>query len=133
LTERAAISCPDFQSRLRLDRDGRAAENESRTLVTLPPRVRSLFWEHGDRDISAEEHPDFVIDRVLSSGDWQSSRWLRQQVGDAAIRERVTRTHGRHLDPRQLRLWQVLLDLPEAEVTRWLDRDERRLWDRRAG
>ncbi len=101
--------------------------------LSLPPEVRSLFWEYGEHDISLERERDFVIGRVLSAGDWESLLWLRRELGDVALRDYLDRTGGRHLSSRQLRLWQVLLDLPDEMVTRWLQRESRRVWDRRAG
>lgn len=101
--------------------------------MSLPPQVRSLFWEYGERDVSLEREPDFVMGRVLSAGDWESVRWLRRELGDVALRDYLSRTSGRLLSPRQLRLWQVLLDLPEETVTRWLQKETRQVWDGRAG
>lgn len=101
--------------------------------MSLPSDVRSLFWEYGERDMSLERERDLVIGRVLSAGDWESVRWLRRELGDAAIANYLGRTAGRLLSPRQLRLWQVLLDLPEEIVTGWLKKETRRLWDGRAG
>jgi hypothetical protein len=101
--------------------------------VPLPPRVQSLFWDTGRRDVSLEREGDFVIGRVLSAGDWESVLWLRSATGDASLRDYVIRTRGRLLSPRQLRLWQVLLDLPQESVDQWLAAPERRVWDRRAG
>lgn len=101
--------------------------------MSLPAGVRALFWEYGERELSLERDRDFVIGRVLTAGDWDSVRWLRGAVGDAAIREYLNRTGGRQLSPRQLRLWQVLLELPEEAVERWLDTETRRIWDGRAG
>jgi hypothetical protein len=58
---------------------------------------------------------------------------LRRTAGDEALRARIVATRGRRLSPRQLRLWQLLLDLPEAEVTVWLAEPARMVWDRRSG
>ena len=104
-----------------------------RETVPLPPQVRSLFWEYGDRDVSLEGERDFVMGRVLSTGGWEAIRWLRGEVGEASLREYLSRTRGRLLSPRQLRLWQVLLDLPEETVTAWIESTARQVWDRRAG
>ena len=103
------------------------------TSTPLPPEVRSLFWEHGDRALSLERDRDFVLGRVLSAGSWEAMRWVRAQVGDALLGEYLNRTHGRLLSPRQLRLWQVILDLPEDAVTQWIESAARQVWDRRAG
>jgi hypothetical protein len=101
--------------------------------LPLPAGVRSLFWEYGESGPSLEHDRDFVIGRVLSAGDWESIRWLRREVRDSGIRDYLSRTGGRLLSRRQLRLWQVLLDLDEDLVGSWLQRETRHLWDRRAG
>jgi hypothetical protein len=36
------------------------------------------------------------------------ARWLRER-------------RGRGLDPRQMRYWQVILDLPAQEVDQWIE------------
>jgi hypothetical protein len=99
----------------------------------LPPDVRALFWEYGDRNMSLQSDRDLVMGRVLSAGEWDALRWLRREVGDPALVEYLTRTEGRLLSPRQLRLWQVLVDLPPDAVTDWIARGARQVWDRRAG
>ena len=99
----------------------------------LPPEVRTLFWEHGDRPLSLENDHDLVLGRVLSAGSWEAIRWLRAQVGEPVLREYLSQTRGRMLSPRQLRLWQVLLDLPEQAVSQWIEGAARQVWDRRAG
>jgi hypothetical protein len=98
----------------------------------LPPAVQALFWEYGDRTISLDRDRELVIDRVLVEGDWESIRWLRSALGTDAVRVHLLRTRGRRLSPRQLRLWQVLLDLPVAEVDAWIQDGTRRIWDERA-
>lgn len=99
----------------------------------LPPEVRTLFWEYGDGTVSLEVDRELVVGRVLSAGTWEAVRWLRREVGDSFLRDYLSRTHGRLLAPRQLRLWQVLLDLPEDAVTLWIASAARQVWDRRAG
>jgi hypothetical protein len=99
----------------------------------LPPEVGTLFWEYGDGTVSLEADRDLVLGRVLSAGSWDALRWLRREVGNSSIGEYLNRTHGHLLSPRQLRLWQALLDIPEETVTRWIESTARQVWDRRAG
>jgi hypothetical protein len=94
--------------------------------------VRLLFWEHGDRALSLEDDRDFVLGRVLSVGGWGAIQWLRAQVGEPVLRDYLSRTRGRLLSPRQLRMWQILLDLPEEAVSQWIEEAARQVWDRRA-
>ena len=100
--------------------------------IALPDEVRALLHDCDPGRVTWEGHREFLIDRILSEGGWDVIRWLRRTAGDAALRERIVATRGRRLSPRQLRLWQVLLDLPEGDVTGWLADPARAVWDRRS-
>jgi len=73
-----------------------------------------------------------IIGRVLASGPWETVQWLRSAAGDAAIRSWIERHEGRGLSPRQLRFWQLVLDIPARRVNAWLEDERRRVWDRRS-
>lgn len=98
----------------------------------LPDGIRSLLHDTAPAGVSWEQHEDFLVDRILADGDWDSVRWLRRTAGDAAIRVRILATRGRRLSPRQIRLWQLLLDLPQDLVDTWLADPNRSVWDRRS-
>jgi hypothetical protein len=98
----------------------------------LPAFLRPLFWDQRFSRLSWERDRDLVAARVLSAGDWGSVRWLRGQMGDAALRTWLLEHQGAGLDPRRLRFWELILKLPHAEVNRWLASPERAVWDRRA-
>ncbi|MBN2496326.1 MAG: hypothetical protein JXR96_17160 [Deltaproteobacteria bacterium] len=99
----------------------------------LPRHVADLFWDVDPRRISLERDLDFVLGRVLSSGGLRSIQWLRARVGDDAIRSYLERTRGRKLGARQLRFWELVLDLARPVVDDWLGDEARRVWERRAG
>jgi len=101
--------------------------------VELPESVLALLHDCDPSRVAWDAHRDFLIDRILGEGDWETIRWLRRTAGDGALRDRILASQGRRLEPRQLRLWQLLLDLPEAEVSRWLRDPRRQVWDRRNG
>ncbi|MCI0588855.1 MAG: hypothetical protein L0323_18690, partial [Planctomycetes bacterium] len=97
----------------------------------LPGMVADLFVEYGPGAVSWERDRDFVIERVLAEGTWDAIEWVRSRAGDGAIRDLLLRTKGRRLSPPQLRLWQLLLDLPEETVTAWIRSEARAVWDGR--
>jgi len=101
--------------------------------LALPPHVRELLHDCDPDAVSWQEHGDFLVDRILAAGSWEAVRWLRRRVGDDVLRARIVASRGRRLSPRQLRFWQVVLELPEENVTRWLADPSRRIWDRRSG
>jgi hypothetical protein len=100
--------------------------------VILPTAIGRIFWEHADGDVSWEAHRDYIVERVLARGDWDSICWVRRTAGDAVLREILIRTRGRWLSPQQLSLWELLLDLPEKLVYDWLHVPSRAIWDRRS-
>lgn len=72
---------------------------------------------NGERD----EHRDFIIRRLLQRGSWDSIQWLRRQIGDPALRAWIIAHAVRGLEARQLRFWEVVLDLPHEQVDRWVE------------
>ena len=97
----------------------------------LPEMLRPLFWDSDFDHISWQEHRDYVVRRVLSAGTWDAVCWLRAGLDDAALRQWIEQHEGRGLSSRQLRFWEVVLDLPHELVDAWLDSDGRRLWEGR--
>ncbi len=97
----------------------------------LPDCLRELLWDVESAGVSWERDREFLIDRALSDGSWEAIRLVRREAGDDAIREAIRRTRGRRLAPPQIRFWQLILDLPEDEVARWLTDPARAVWDRR--
>lgn len=97
----------------------------------LPELLRALFWEYDFDELSWAADRDLVFARVLSEGPWEAVRWLRRQAGDEALREWIRARRGRGLDRRQLRFWQLVLDLPAEEVDGWLAARQPDPWEDR--
>ena len=109
------------------------ARNESPTLAAdrLPEMLRPLFWDTNFERVSWQEHRDYVVRRVLSAGTWDAVCWLRGRLRDSELRQWIESHEGRGLSSRQLRFWEVVLDLPSAKVDAWLACEGRRLWEGR--
>jgi hypothetical protein len=97
----------------------------------LPEALRPLFWDYRFRTLSWDRDHDLITARVLASGDWAAAQWLRSQYGDAGLREWIERRAGDGLTPRQLRFWELILDIPHQRVDEWLRADRRTVWDQR--
>jgi hypothetical protein len=91
--------------------------------------LRPLFWDTDFDRLDWGEHRDFVVRRVLSAGTWDAIRWLRAELGDPALRLWIEQHEGRGLSSRQLRFWELVLDLPSASVDQWLDSEGRKIWE----
>lgn len=97
----------------------------------LPESLRGLFWEYDFDSLSWDEDRDLIFRRVLAEGRWEAVQWLRRRVGDFELRAWIREHQGRGLSRRQLRFWQLVLDLPEGEVDAWLEFRRGDPWERR--
>lgn len=97
----------------------------------LPTFLRPLFWEYDFRKLSWKQHAHLVTGKILARGDWRALVWLRRKLGDPGLREWIIRGQGRGLSRRQVRYWELILDLPHRLVNQWLADPGRRSWDDR--
>jgi hypothetical protein len=98
---------------------------------TLPSSVKKLFWDLNPRALRWDRDREQIIGRILASGPWETVKWLRSTAGDEAIRSWIEEHEGRGLSPRQLRFWQVIVEIPRRRVDAWLRSEGRQVWDRR--
>ena len=89
--------------------------------LDLPSRLEPLFWEHDFSQLRWDADRDLIIGRILTAGDWESIKWLVEQLGRPALRVWIEERRGRGLDPQQLRFWEVVLGLPHRKVSKWIE------------
>jgi hypothetical protein len=99
----------------------RNLEEQSVVNQPLPESLRPLFWDYDFEQLGWPEHRDFVIARILQNGGDDAIAWLHEVVGDTELARWLRERRGRGLDPRQMRYWQVILDLPAQEVDQWIE------------
>ena len=97
----------------------------------LPKNLESLFWDCDFHAVRMDEHRNFIIRRILDRGNWEAISWLRRTVGDQIIREWFLQKEGGGLDPRKLRFWGLVLDLPVDELDEWVCRERTSPWHAR--
>ena len=98
----------------------------------IPGELRPLFW---DCDFDSLQWPadcDFIMTRVLASGEWDAVLWLRRTTGDTAIEEWLKRRNGGGLSPERLRFWELVLRIPHRTVNLWLKPANMAIWHQRA-
>ncbi|HEX2202792.1 MAG TPA: hypothetical protein VHG91_05830 [Longimicrobium sp.] len=105
-----------------------AAETQG---VELSELVRRYLWEHDPERITWESSRHTIVAKLLQVGGWDAVRWLRANVGDNELREFLARRRGRGIDPKRLRFWELVLDLPKAEVDAWIAAARADPWHRR--
>ncbi|HEY0513183.1 MAG TPA: hypothetical protein VGH73_14845 [Thermoanaerobaculia bacterium] len=109
----------------------KSTQAAAREANALPAPVKALFWDVSSRSLRWDRDRELITGRVLASGPWNTVQWLRARAGDEAIRAWIEAHEGRGLSPRQLRFWQLILNIPARQVDRWLQSDGRKVWDRR--
>lgn len=110
---------------------GETAEEPEVPGEPLPEDLRPLFWDHDFAQLAWPASRELVIARILQNGGDDALRWLRQKFGDSELRAWILRTRGRGLEPKRLRFWQLVLDLPAKEVDRWVLETQADAWMRR--
>ena len=98
------------------------------TTPELPRSLEPLFWDCEFASLTLGRYRNFIIRRILDRGDWDAITWLREALGDAAIREWFLLKKGGGLDPPKLRFWGLILDLPEADVDEWVRKARASVW-----
>jgi hypothetical protein len=99
--------------------------------LRLPSFLRPFFWDYRFAELSWHSDRDLITARILAEGSWEAVCWLRSQLGEDDLRKWIVWRRGRGLSPKQLRFWEVMLNLPKRQVDAWLDAPQRQVWDRR--
>lgn len=94
----------------------------------LPQNLASLFWDCDFASLDLQRHRSFIIRRILEQGDRPALAWLRQTLGDRLMRAWFLQKQGGGLDPRRLRFWGLVLDLPVREVDAWVQKARANPW-----
>ncbi len=70
----------------------------------MPEEVVRLFWEIDPATLDLEKHRDYVLERIMSRGDWAAMSWLRATYSSDLLADFVRR-RGARLPPRELAYW----------------------------
>ena len=97
----------------------------------LPKSLKPYFWDYPFSKLSLSTDRDLIIRRVLSNGSWEAVLWLRKKIGDENLKKWLIAHRGRGLSPRQLRFWELVLDLPKRQVNVWVKAARETPWGKR--
>ena len=99
--------------------------------IKSPDFLNRFFWDYDFRELTLTSDSDLITSRLLQAGDWRSICWLREQLDDDDLRSWLLEHKGGGLSPRQLRYWQVILELPSGMVNEWVRAARDNPWGRR--
>jgi hypothetical protein len=93
----------------------------------LPELLRPLFWQYSFGKLRLMRDKNLIIFHILSSGGKKHKNWLRQRIGDKAIREWLENRRGRGLMIYQMKPW-----IQTKTANRWVAMDPNaQLWENR--
>lgn len=96
--------------------------------VKLPQLLKSFFWDHHFGKLTWQADRELIIRRVLEDGSWDAVRWLRKKMGEDALRSWILDHEGRGLSSRQIRFWELTLNLPRRRTNQWVRRAQENPW-----
>jgi hypothetical protein len=79
----------------------------------IPHELAWLFWDVDPTTIDLELHRDYVVERIMTRGDWLAMRWLVAHVEKPDLAEFLQR-RGARLTPRDRAFWSLITDTPLA-------------------
>ena len=88
--------------------------------IKPPDFLNRFFWDYDFRELTWTSDRDLITSRLLQAGDWRSICWLWEQIDTDGLRRWLLKHQGGGLSPRQLRYWQITLDLPSEPVDGWV-------------
>lgn len=77
----------------------------------IPAELAWLFWDVDPSTIDLDRHRDYVLERIMTRGDWLAMRWLIDRVAAAELAEFLSR-RGDRLPPRERAFWSVVSGVP---------------------
>lgn len=101
--------------------------------TVIPESLRRYFWDYDPEQASNAGNRHTILLRLMQEGGLDAVRWLRQHASEDELRALLIRRHGRGIGPKRLRFWALLLNLPDAQVDRWVAAERSSIWNRRTG
>ena len=77
----------------------------------IPAELAWLFWDVDPAAIDLVRHRDYVIERIMTRGDWRAMRWLVEHVEKSDLAA-FLRRRGHVLTPRDRAFWSLVADVP---------------------
>jgi hypothetical protein len=77
----------------------------------VPAELAWLFWDVDPTTIDLHRHREYVIERVMTRGNWLAMRWLIDQVTDEDLAAFLHK-RGHRLTPRDRAFWSLVAGVP---------------------
>lgn len=102
-----------------------AAEITAFKKFRLPRFLRPFFWDVRLSSLSPVHHRDFILGRLLESGNQAAVAWMRQVYSREDVVQFLAHRGADILSPRSWRFWTVVLKAPQRRPASWRQRGRR--------
>ena len=90
------------------------AGNQSLLPRSIPKQFQTFFWDVDAGKLDPNQHPLYVINRLLDKGNLEAARWVRRKFPeDLIIKTIKTR---RDFSPWNAVFWSNFYSIPREEV-----------------
>ena len=83
-------------------------------MTKIPQFVRQFLWDIDQKQLSATNHQQFIIERVLEYGDQQAFNWLKQNYNKEQIGQ-VLKT-SRRISAKTGNFYALIYQLDKKEL-----------------
>jgi len=99
--------------------------------VELPDALRRYFWEYDPAQLRWNGNRQFIVARLLEVGGLDAVRWLLDHMSVEELRTFLVQRRGRGIAPERLRFWELILEIPTAQVDEWIAAQQSNPWQHR--
>lgn len=75
---------------------------------SLPGEFQKYFWDVNFNELTLEEYPGFISERILNFGDLNGVKWLLSRTDMSFIKTLIK--NSRNLNPKTKNYWQLILE-----------------------
>lgn len=75
-------------------------------ITKIPPYVAKYFWGDNLKDLSWDEHKEYIVQTILEKGDRKSIAWLFSKLSKKKIKEDLPNLK---LTPKSKNFWFIYL------------------------
>ena len=80
----------------------------------LPFFLRKYFWDVEFSKIDKNDHPQFIIERILEYGDEKAVKWLFRHFKKADLKTALAKRRG--ISSLSANYWSLILDVPKNKI-----------------
>ena len=82
--------------------------------TSIPPEFHKYFWDVDATKVNPQEHPIYVINRLLDKGGLEAVRWVRHAFPESLIIETIKKI--KDFSPWNGVFWARMYNIPREEV-----------------